>query len=130
MKTKCTVTNKLYADKISYAKEKAWGYLNRSIMTFNHGNCIKADYKKSKDFLNLAYENLADALRQELLSNTTMRERNNEKWNNLYWTAPHYVHQWNKKCTDLYIEQYSNYVELILNLKERKSDMKSIWESK
>ena len=126
----CTVTNKPYSEKISYASKKSWDYLNKSIEFFNNGNCIKADYKRAVDHLNLSYDMITHCLRQELLSNATMRERNNKKWNTLYWTAPHYVHQWNKKCTDLYNKKHWDYVNIILDLKNRKSNMKLIWEGK
>jgi len=125
----CKVTGRLFSEKISVASNKAWNYLNKSIEFFNNGNCIKADYKRAVDCLNLSYEMTRHALMQELLQ-SPMRERDNEKWNNLYWTSPHYVHQWNQKCTNLYNKEYSNYVEIILHLKQRKSNMKLIWESK
>ena len=125
----CQVTGKLFSEKISVSKNKSWNYLNGSIDFFNNGNCIKADYKRAVDNLNMSYEMIRDALMQELLQ-SPMRERDNEKWNNLYWTSPQYVHQWNQKCTNLYNDRYSNYVDIILELKERKSNMKTIWEGK
>tara|TARA_Y100000004_G_scaffold116346_1_gene130789 strand:+ start:1148 stop:1555 length:408 start_codon:yes stop_codon:yes gene_type:complete len=133
---RCGITGKLYSDKIKHATDSAFAYLEKSAKFFNYGDCILADHKRSNDCLNRAYSSITDALRQELLANRDTNVVSEDHWNDLYWTAPHYVHEWTKKCTDLYNAHYkkdldlSKYVTFILNLKYRKTANKKIWENK
>ena len=128
--TMCGITNTPYYIKIENAEKRAIKYLDKADNYWNGGDCNKADFKRANEMLNISYEALVDALRQDLLK-ARMEERNTSEWNELYWKAPHYVHQFNDECKRLYNDAwYGRYVEDILYLKDRKSNWKSIMGGK
>lgn len=117
--------------------EKSITRRNNADMYFQNGKCNKADFKRANDQLNLGYENLNDAL-TKIICKTSQEERIafSSQFNDLIWKKPHYVHQWNQSCTDVYNKKYAFIseeatnniriiVEEILKLKKIKENYKN-----
>ena len=88
--------------------EKSINRRNNADMYFQNGKCNKTDFKRANEQLNLGYDSLRDAISKNVCKiSEGDRIVFSSQFSDLIWKKPHYVHQWNQSCTDLYNKKYA-----------------------
>ena len=103
-------------------------YVNQSLEFFNGGNCNKANFKRAGEALNYAYDLARETIQKAILE--TPQEERDEDWNEKYWSAIHYCHQWRQKHSDAFISSYPLSVACIKKVVSLKLMMKTVMEKK
>ena len=74
--------------------------------------------------LNYAFDIARDSIQKGLLE--TPHEKRDDEWNEKYWSAIHYCHQWRQKHSDMFKDDYEIAVMAIEKIVELKKMMKEV----
>ena len=108
--------------KSHWTKKSVNGYIQKAFDEWSEGSCNKASLKRASESLNYAYDIARDSIQKGLLE--TPHEKRDSEWNEKYWSAIHYCHQWRQKHSDMFKDDYELAVMAIEKIVELKKMMK------